>query len=76
MSYSLLSQIGWTEDDADSPTKKIEMEEIFVLVDTNDGNGGEIFIWEVVENSGKNILHSKVNHRKEVCDKTIEFLEG
>ncbi len=71
-----MSQIGWTEDDAASPTKRIEMEEIFVLVDTNGGNGGEVFIWEVVVsgNVGKNILHSKTNHREVVCNKVSEYL--
>ena len=73
-----MSQIGWTEDIlTSSPTKKIEMEEIFVLVDTDGGNGDEIFIWEVTipGDWGKNLLHSKTNHRKVVCDKTIEYLE-
>ena len=70
-----MSQIGWTEDkNAASPSKRISMEKIFVDVDTNGGNGGERFVWEVLWNAGKNLLHSKINHRKCVCDKVIEYL--
>ena len=72
-----MSQIGWTEDDSNSPNKKISMEKIFVDVDTNGGNGGELFIWEVTipGDFGKNILHSKIPHRTKVCEKIIEYLE-
>ena len=70
-----MSQIGWTEDKgAVSPSKKISMEKIFVIVDTNGGNGGEVFVWEVISNMGKNILHSKIPHRVEVIEKIIEYL--
>lgn len=73
-----LSQIGWTGDNpnADTTITRIAMQKIYVDVDTNGGNGGEDFIWEVALNSGQNILHSKVNHREPVCDKVIEFLEN
>ena len=50
------------------------MEKIFINADTNGGNGGGVFILEVLPD-GSNIFHSKVNHRKPVCDKVIEFLE-
>lgn len=69
-----MSQIGWTEDNSTSPNKKISMEKIYIDVDTNGGNGGGVFILEVLPD-GSNIFHSKVNHRKPVCDKVIEFLE-
>ncbi len=73
-----LSQIGWVGDNPDinTPAPRIQMEKIFVDVDTNGGNGGEVFIWEVAIGQGQNIFHSKVNHRKPVCDKVIEYLEG
>ena len=51
------------------------MEKIFVDVDTNGGNGGELFIWEVVNGSGSEIFHNKVPHRTSVCDKVKEYLE-
>ncbi len=70
-----MSQIGWTEDNSSSPNKKIYMEKIFVDVDTNGGNGGELFIWEVVNGSGSEIFHNKAPHRTPVCNKVIEYLE-
>lgn len=70
-----MSQIGWTEDNSSSPNKKISMEKIFVDVDTNGGNGGELFIWEVVNGSGSEIFHNKAPHRTPVCDKVKEYLE-
>lgn len=74
-----LSQIGWTSDNpnSNSAIKIIPMEKIFIDVDTSGGNGGGIFIWEVVGpgDLGKNILHSKINHRTEVCLKVIDYLE-
>ena len=69
-----LSQIGWTKNTGATPNKKIQMEKIFINADTNGGNGGGVFILEVLPD-GSNIFHSKVNHRKPVCDKVIEFLE-
>ena len=52
------------------------MEKIFVDIDTNGGNGDEVFIWEVTifDEFGKNLLHSKINHRTPVCNKVIEYL--
>ena len=70
----LLSQIGWTEKGTDIPNKRIPMRKIFVNVDTDGGNGGGIFIVEILPN-GSNIFHTKANHRQPVCDKVIEFLE-
>lgn len=70
-----MSQIGWTEDNSSSPNKKISMEKIFVDVDTNGGNGGELFIWEVVNGSGSEIFHNKAPRRTPVCDKVKEYLE-
>ena len=70
----LLSQIGWTDDDQETPTKRINMEKIVIDVDTNGGNGGEIFIWEMINDFGEHILHSKIPHREAVCQKVIEFL--
>ena len=64
-----MSQIGWTENEGDQPTKKIEMEEIFILVDTNGGNGNGILIAEML-----NMLHSKINHRIDALEKVIEYL--
>lgn len=69
-----LSQIGWTENIGAAPNKKIQMEKIFVDADTNGGNGGGVFVIEILPD-GSNIFHSKVNHREPVSDKVIEFLE-
>ena len=73
-----LSQIGWIGDnpDIDTPEPRIEMEKIFVDVDTNGGNGGETFIWEALVEYvfGDALLHSKIPHRTPVIEKTIEFL--
>ena len=57
-----------------TPAPRIQMEKIFVDVDTNGGNGGGIFIVEILPD-GSNIFHSKVNHRQPVCAKIIEYLE-
>lgn len=70
-----MSQIGWTENIGNTPNKKIPMEKIFIDVDTNGGNGGGVFIWEVVNGLGSEIFHSKAPHRTPVCDKVIEYLE-
>ena len=70
-----MSQIGWTEDNSSTPNKKISMKKIFVDVDTNGGNGGELFIWEVVNGFGSEIFHNKAPHRTPVCNKVIEYLE-
>ena len=70
-----MSQIGWTENIGNTPNKKISMEKIFIDVDTNGGNGGGVFIWEVVNGLGSEIFHSKALHRTPVCNKVIEYLE-
>lgn len=72
----LLSQIGWIGDKPDgaTPEPRIQMEKIFIDVDTDGGNGGGAFIWEAVLHSD-DLFHCKVNHRQEVCDKVIEYLE-
>lgn len=71
-----LSQIGWIGDNnVNTPEPKIQMHKIFVDIDANGGNGGELFLWEIIVDSGENILHSKIPHRKPVCDKVIEYLE-
>ena len=73
---SFLSQIGWIGDNnVNTPEPKIQMHKTFVDVDANGGNGGELFLWEIIVDSGENILHSKIPHRKPVCDKVIEYLE-
>lgn len=76
-----LSQIGWTgdsnpDDNVTAPQKRILMRKIFVDVDTNGGNGGEAFLMNLVVQGkhGKNILHSKINHRRVVCSKIFEYL--
>lgn len=70
-----MSQIGWTENSGNIPNKKIQMEKIFVDVDTNGGNGGGVFIWEVANGSGSEIFHNKAPHRIPICNKVIEYLE-
>ena len=73
-----LSQIGWVGDnpDADKSEPRIQMERIFVDVDTNGGNGDEIFIWEALKDwaYGNALLHNKIPHRIPVIQKVIEFL--
>ncbi len=70
----LLSQIGWTDNSGDAPNKRIQMEKIFIDVDTNGGNGDGGFIWEVVDGLGSEIFHSKMPHRIPVISKVIEYL--
>ena len=72
-----LSQIGWIGDnDNVTPEPRIQMHKIFVDVDTNGGNGGEVFIWEAIMEwlFGDALLHSKIPHRRPVIEKIIEFL--
>ena len=74
----LLSQIGWVGDsvDVNTPAPRIQMEKIFIDVDTNGGNsldGG--FVWELLYGFGREILHNKLPHRTIVCNKVIEYLE-
>ncbi len=73
-----LSQIGWIGDNnnVSTPEPKIQMEKIFVDVDTNGGNGGETFVWEAIMEwlFDSVLLHSKIPHRTPVVEKTIEFL--
>lgn len=72
-----LSQIGWIGDnpDIDTPQPKIQMEKIYVDVDTNGGNGGETFIWEAIVESvfGEALLYSKIPHRTPVIEKPLNF---
>ena len=70
-----MSQIGWTENIGNTPNKKIPMEKIFIDVDTNGGNGGGFFVWEVVNGFGSEIFHNKAPHRTPICNKVIEYLE-
>ncbi len=70
-----LSQIGWVGDNPNTtPAPRIQMEKIFVDVDSNGGNGGGIFVAEILPD-GSNIFHSKVPHRQVVCNKVAECLE-
>ena len=72
-----LSQIGWIGDnDNVTPEPRIQMHKIFVDVDTNGGNGGEVFIWEAIMEwlFGDALLHSKIPHRRPVIETIIEFL--
>lgn len=59
-----LSQIGWTENDGESPQKQIQMEKILVDVDMNGRNS---LISE---------LHNKIPHRESVIDNIINYLAG
>ena len=73
-----LSQIGWIGDNNNVNTSepKIQMERIFIDVDTNGGNsldGG--FIWELLYGFGSEIFHNKAPHRIPICNKVIEYLE-
>ncbi len=74
-----LSQIGWIgdNDNVEIPEPKIQMEKIFIDVDTDGGNGGETYIWEAIAEwlFHNKLLHSKIPHRIKVMEKTIEFLE-
>ena len=70
-----MSQIGWTDNIGNTPNKKIPMEKIFIDVDTNGGNGGGVFVWEVANGLGSEIFHNKAPHRTPVCNKVIEYLE-
>lgn len=58
-----MSQIGWTENIGTSPKKKINMEKIFIDVDTDGGNLEPIIR-----------LHSKVQHRKKVMKCVYDYL--
>jgi len=73
-----LSQIGWIGDysNVNTPEPKIQMEKIFIDVDSNGGNSftGE-FGLELLYGFGSEILHNKIPHRKDVCGKIIEYLE-
>ncbi len=69
--------VSWVGDNQNTPpAPRIQMEKIFVDVDTNGGNGGEIFVWEAIMEwlFGDALLHSKIPHRTPVIEKTIEFL--
>ncbi len=67
--------VSWVGDNQNTtPTPRIQMEKIFVDVDTDGCNGGGIFVVEILPD-GSNIFHSKVNHRQPICAKVIEYLE-
>ena len=73
-----LRQIGWVGDNnnINTPEPRIQMEKIFIDVDTNGGNsldGG--FVWELLYGFGDEILHNKAPHRIPICNKVIEYLE-
>ena len=73
-----LSQIGWIGDNnnVNTPEPRIQMERIFVDVDTNGGNSfGGGFVWELLYGFGSEILHNKAPHRIPVCNKIVEYLE-
>ena len=58
-----MSQIGWTETIGDSPDKRIQMEKIFIDVDTNGGN------------RLTSRLHDKMPHRECVIKQTHQYLD-
>ena len=64
-----LSQIGWSEGSGASPSKKINMYKIFIDVDANGGNGGDIPLIELAD-----MLHTKINCRIPVCDQVVKYL--
>ncbi len=66
-----MSQIGWTETSCNSPDKRIQMEKIFIDVDTNGGNGGGVIGWEVLF-----LLHNKIPHRKCVIEQVYLYLQS
>ena len=72
----VLQLIRWTEEGNTSPNKRIQMEKIYIDVDTDGGNGGGVFIWEAIMEwlFGDALLHSKIPHRTPVIEKMIEFL--
>ena len=64
-----MSQIGWTENNATYPDKKIAMEKIFVLVDSNGGNGNNIPGIEML-----NMLHNKAPNRVCIMRQVYNYL--
>lgn len=58
-----LSQIGWTEEGNTSPNKRIQMEKIYIDVDTDGGN------------SLLDRLHSKAPHRTCIIQKVCSYLD-
>ncbi len=66
-----LSQIGWIGDNPDinTPEPRIQMEKIFIDVDTNGGNGNGIPGFEVL-----NLLHNKIPHRDDVTKQILYYL--
>ncbi len=65
-----LSQIGWTENSGESPNKRIQMERIFVDIDSNGGNGVDLQLFEMI-----NHLHGKIPHRKKVMEHIFKYLQ-
>ena len=66
-----LSQIGWIGDNnnVNTPAPLIQMEKIFVDVDTDGGNGNQIPGLEVL-----NLLHNKIPHRMDVIKQILNYL--
>ena len=58
------SQIGCTENDGEAPSKKIEWESIYLVVDANGGN------------SLQDSLHVKMPHRANTLQKITEYLQS
>ena len=59
---SFLSQIGWTNNDGNSPQKRIQMKRILIIVDNDGGN------------SIPSHLHGKMAHRNCVFKNIKQFL--
>ena len=57
-----LSQIGWTNNSNDSPTKRIQMKKILIIVDADGGNS-------LIDH-----LHSKMPHRNSVLKNVMNYL--
>ena len=66
-----LSQIGWIGDNnnVNTPAPLIQMEKIFIDVDTDGGNGNQIPGLEVL-----NLLHNKIPHRMDVIKQILNYL--
>ncbi len=68
----LMSQIGWTEEGENGrPTKVIPMEKIYIVIDTNGGNGVDC---KYLETFWGSIFHSKIQHRTVVMQQVANYL--
>ncbi len=65
-----LSQIGWKENDGESPNKRIQMEKIFVDVDTVGDHLTAIPGLEALD-----MLHSKIQHRTRIMKQVYNYLQ-